>query len=455
MEKRHSMAAAAVLLLGALACANALAAGPAGEVELVRGVVLLQTPGQVPRTAARGTGLQEGDRLSTAESALAMLRLPDGTRMTVRPHTELLIAQYRFAPGAADNSLLMRLVRGGLRTVTGLISKGAPDAARIQTNTATIGIRGTDFDARICASDCAAESAQVAEPSHASSVMASAKVVAVQGEAELADDSPYVHRVIAGSSLYPGTLLTTRAGTTVTLAFRDGTRMSAGPGTRLRLDNFVFDEDNAREGRLLASLLAGEVRVSAGRIAAAQPRNAVLASASGSVQLDDAGVDLRCTGECAGQPQGSGLEVQAWRGAPAVIAQGATERFALQAGQGVIVAQGQVRPATASFALAAPRPDGLDVPAALFAREAVAETAEGLYVQVRDGHVEIAQAGGASLHLGRGETGFSGAPGRLARPLFVPKFIEYDRVPLPVAHRAMTASSLVLAENRGVVAQCR
>jgi len=130
-------------------------AAPAGEVEFSRGVGFAQQSGQAPRTLGKGLVLQEGDRLTTSDGGSAIVRLSDGTRMTVRPNSELLLQQVQYQPAATDNSLVMQLVRGGLRAVTGLIAKSSPNAARIQTSTATIGIRGTDFDARLCAKDCA------------------------------------------------------------------------------------------------------------------------------------------------------------------------------------------------------------------------------------------------------------------------------------------------------------
>jgi len=42
--------------------------------------------------------------------------------------------------------MVLQLLRGGFRTITGLIAKGSPEAAKVQTSTATIGIRGRYFD---------------------------------------------------------------------------------------------------------------------------------------------------------------------------------------------------------------------------------------------------------------------------------------------------------------------
>src|SRR4051812_15237567 len=165
-KKQQTSSPGALARVAAGACLLVAATGAgaqsAGEVEFSRGVGFAQTPGQTPRTLGKGLALREGDRLTTSDGASAIIKLEDGTRMTVRPNSELVLTQYRFKENAPDNSMFMQLVRGGFRAVTGLISKSSPNAARVQTSTATIGIRGTDFDARLCARDCGAESAAVA-----------------------------------------------------------------------------------------------------------------------------------------------------------------------------------------------------------------------------------------------------------------------------------------------------
>ena len=51
--------------------------------------------------------------------------------------------------------MFMRLLKGGLRTVTGLIGKrGDQDVYKIGTSTATIGIRGSTGESHHCESNC-------------------------------------------------------------------------------------------------------------------------------------------------------------------------------------------------------------------------------------------------------------------------------------------------------------
>src|SRR5690606_19192386 len=53
-----------------------------------------------------------------------------------------------------EGNALFRLLKGGFRAVTGLIGKENRDNYRVRTPVATIGIRGTDFEARFCQGDC-------------------------------------------------------------------------------------------------------------------------------------------------------------------------------------------------------------------------------------------------------------------------------------------------------------
>ncbi len=445
-QVRQSPLAHAIVGICLMLVAAAAGAQAAGEVEFSRGVGFAQAPGQTPRTLGKGLALQEGDRLTTADGASAIIRLEDGTRMTVRPNSELVLQQYRFRPSAPDNSMLMQLVRGGFRAVTGLISRNAPNAARVQTSTATIGIRGTDFDARLCARDCGAESSRVAAAARPNAVLASAKVVSSRGEIDAVDGSGQRRRLVDGGSVYPGDLVETGHGTQAVLAFRDETRITLGATTRFRVDNFVYDHQNAGEGRFLVSLLKGSVRALTGLIGKANNRNVGFSTATATIGIRGTGFDLTCTGACAGEAgdSGSGLTLFTWLGSIAVTPAGQTALEALQAGQGLFISPGGIQSIGSQPPIDGPRPDTVVVPPQLFSSESVSDTEEGLFVFVRDGHIEIATASEV-LHLGRGEAGFAGNDGDVRRPVTIPKFIDFDLVPLPSAKNPLLVS--VLSES--------
>ncbi|MFC5498353.1 FecR domain-containing protein [Caenimonas terrae] len=430
-----------VLLAGVSAHAQAV-----GEVEFARGVGFAQTPGQVPRTLGKGLSLKEGDRLTTSEGASAIIKLDDGTRMTVRPNSEMVLQQYHFKENAPDNSMLMQLVRGGFRAVTGLISKNAPEAAKVRTSTATIGIRGTDFDARLCVNECGAESSRVQESARPNAVQASAKVVNAQGVLNATDTSGTRRRLVDGGSVYPGDVVETNPGTRAVLAFRDDTRITLGQSTRFRVDNFVYDNQNAGEGRFLASVLKGTVRALTGLIAKANNRNVGFSTATATIGIRGTGLDIACSGPCAEEPStgdDSGLSVFTWLGSVSVQQTGTTALEVLQAGQGLFISGNGVRQFSTEPASDVPRPDTVTVPPKLFSSDNVSDNEQGLFVFVRDGHIEIA-TGSDILELGRGEAGFAGNNGNTARPGLIPKFLDFDKMPLPTSRNPLLVS--VLAE---------
>lgn len=436
--------AALLLLLGW--CAAALAQ-PAGQVEFARGVGFAQSAGQVPRTLGQGLVLKEGDRLTTADGAYAIVKLQDGTQMTVRPNSELLIQQYQFKDGATDNNLLMRLFKGGFRAITGLINKSSPGAARVVTSTSTIGIRGTDFDARLCSTDCKGESAKVPEAARPNAVLASAKVVMLLGEASVLDAAGVRWRVVQGGSVYPGDVVETAAGTTAVFAFRDESRVTIGSATRFKVDSFVFDQKNPSEGRFLVSLLRGSMRALTGLIGKANNRNVGFTTATSTIGIRGTGLDMDCASEGA-------CSFFTWLGSIEVTPNGQTALQVLEAGQGLFVGADGIRALSGPTLGDLPRPDEVKVDVnQLFSNAPLPEGEEGLYVFVRDGHIEITTSN-ATLHLGKGEAGFAGAGGNVVRPLLTPLFMDFDVIPRPDSKNQQLRSVLNDAGVRSIN-QCK
>lgn len=117
----------------------------AGIIKSVRGDVQLLSASGVQRPAGAGDALMPIDRLLTGPDSAASVVLRDGTTMVVGPSSRLDVKEFHFDATTQDGGLLVSLLRGSMRMITGLIGKKQPDAVRVETQTATIGIRGTDF----------------------------------------------------------------------------------------------------------------------------------------------------------------------------------------------------------------------------------------------------------------------------------------------------------------------
>lgn len=117
----------------------------AGTVKSVRGDVELQSGSAAARTAAAGDPVSAIDQIRTGADSGASLVMRDGTAIVVGPASRLDLKDFKFDATTQDGNLVVSLLRGSLRMVSGLIGKTHPEAVRVETPTAVIGIRGTDF----------------------------------------------------------------------------------------------------------------------------------------------------------------------------------------------------------------------------------------------------------------------------------------------------------------------
>lgn len=435
-----------------------------GEVEQLRGAGFAQTAGQLPRILGKGLVLNEGDRLTTAANALAIIKLKDGTKMTLRPGTELVLSQFSYLENNTnnDNAMVLQLLRGGLRTLTGLISKSSPNAAKIQTNTATIGIRGTDFDARICkAGECvtpaaaaprAATTTAVA-PTPASPIAASARVLQQQGQLSAVDEQGQRRALSPGGSIYPGDIIETASNASASLAFRDESKINLGPSTRLRVDDFSFDAAQPASGRNFVSLLRGSLRAVTGLIGKASRQNVRFSTSTATIGIRGSEVGINCTGVCAGELPlasfgnvGNGLTVFTFDGVLVVTfippnLQGQTQPqlapIELVAGRGLVFSGQFSASGLPQFEFLAlppgqvlPSPAGIVIPPDTFSQAPVADSAEGLFVFVREGHLVISTER-QQIDLGKNESAFSGLALNVTRLQNIPIHVLRDVIPLP------------------------
>jgi hypothetical protein len=140
----------------ALAFAASARAADAGTVTHLSGTLSVTKSDGSARILSRRSAVAPGDTLATQRDSYAQINFTDGSTITLRPNTQMKVEDYKFTQDKPeeDNSFF-RLLKGGLRTISGLIGKrGNQDAYRIGTSTVTIGIRGTSGDTLDCTQDC-------------------------------------------------------------------------------------------------------------------------------------------------------------------------------------------------------------------------------------------------------------------------------------------------------------
>lgn len=154
--RKFATALAGILFLAASALSGAAyAAKVVGQVTHLSGTLTAKRADGTTKLFSVKSEVMEGDTLSTQQDTYARIKFADGGEVVMRPGSQLKIAAYSFNPAKpAEDNVLMDMLKGGLRAVTGLVGKRNHDAVSFQAVTATIGIRGTHFGALICQNDC-------------------------------------------------------------------------------------------------------------------------------------------------------------------------------------------------------------------------------------------------------------------------------------------------------------
>ncbi len=99
--------------------------------------------------AKPGMALQIGQVLKTGSPGAMGVIFKDNTTMSIGPDTELIIDEYLFVPSKDDLRLAAKLSKGSLYYVSGVIAKLKPESVTIKTPTGMIGVRGTQFLAKV------------------------------------------------------------------------------------------------------------------------------------------------------------------------------------------------------------------------------------------------------------------------------------------------------------------
>lgn len=139
---------ATAFLLVLLAVPGPAAAVVAEDEDVVGTVVRLKGSAVAmqdafPRVLAAGSQILLGDVISTGRGARLEMRMIDDAVMTLGERTVFVVIDYVIAKGAP--AAVMRLLEGAFSAVSGDMMKLADASFTVETEFATIGIRGTTF----------------------------------------------------------------------------------------------------------------------------------------------------------------------------------------------------------------------------------------------------------------------------------------------------------------------
>ena len=127
----------ALLFCDLVLAGSAVVTAASGSVQAQAG----STPARVLR---QGDEVNQGDTIITGANSSAVLKFDDGQVAALTQNSRMAITAYQYNPATESGNVLLSLVTGGMRAITGLIGKRTPDRVSFRAATATIGIRGSD-----------------------------------------------------------------------------------------------------------------------------------------------------------------------------------------------------------------------------------------------------------------------------------------------------------------------
>ncbi len=147
-----------LLLLSTMLCLSPPAQAEelaAGQVTHLSGTFVAKRPDGSVRVLGVQSAVHAGEQLSTESETYARIKFRDGSEVVLRPNTRFVVEQYQFdAQAPAKDNFITRLLKGGLRAVSGLLGQRSREKVEYRTTVATIGIRGTNHGMLLCANDC-------------------------------------------------------------------------------------------------------------------------------------------------------------------------------------------------------------------------------------------------------------------------------------------------------------
>ena len=99
-------------------------------------------------TGAKGTGVEMADAVRTAQGKVG-ITFEDNTKVQVNENSKLVIDDFVYDAKKGSGKLALNMAMGTVRYASGQIAKNNPQSVGINTPSATVSVRGTDFTATV------------------------------------------------------------------------------------------------------------------------------------------------------------------------------------------------------------------------------------------------------------------------------------------------------------------
>ena len=142
MVRRLVVLPATVMI--AVAMSGPVSAQEAGHVKVSRGAVLIERAGQ-KMPAPVGAVVQAGDVVTTGADGAVGITFLDNSLLSAGPNSVLAIDRFAFDSTTHQGGFESSLRKGTLAVVSGKLANQSPDAMKVKTPAAALGVRGTEF----------------------------------------------------------------------------------------------------------------------------------------------------------------------------------------------------------------------------------------------------------------------------------------------------------------------
>ena len=99
-------------------------------------------------TGAKGTSVEMMDSIRTAQGKVG-ITFDDNTKVQVNENSKLIIDDFVYDPKKGSGKIALNMALGTVRYASGQIAKNDPQKVALNTPTATVSVRGTDFTATV------------------------------------------------------------------------------------------------------------------------------------------------------------------------------------------------------------------------------------------------------------------------------------------------------------------
>lgn len=134
-----------MLAAGALAFASgSVLAQDIGQVKVSKGTVTVKR-GAEAQPVKVGMAIRASDVITTGADGSAGITFTDNSLVSVGPNSVFAIEKYSFDTTTHAGEFEGSLKKGKLAAVSGKMVKQSPEAMKIRTPSAVMGVRGTEF----------------------------------------------------------------------------------------------------------------------------------------------------------------------------------------------------------------------------------------------------------------------------------------------------------------------